>query len=107
MLATLVEGPANPAHPVRQHLPMSAAKSRGNTSLCSVVDPHHFVTDPDSIDHPDADPESDFYLMQRRMRIRIRSLFDADPDPTFHPDADPDLDPGFQIKAQTLKKKLK
>jgi hypothetical protein len=32
---------------------------------------------------------------------------DADPDPTFHPDADPDLDPGFQIKAQTLKKKLK
>ncbi len=33
---------------------------------------------------------------------------DADPDLTYHPDADPDLnpDPGFQIKAQTLKKVL-
>ena len=68
VLATLVEGPANPAHPARQRLPMSAAKSRGNTSLNSVVDP--FDTDPDSIDHPDADPDSDFYLMGSRMRIR-------------------------------------
>ncbi len=36
--------------------------------LCSVVDPHHLDTDPDS----------DY-------------LFDADPDPTFHQEAD--LDP--------------
>jgi hypothetical protein len=39
--------------------------------------------DPDLIDHPDADPVSDF-------------LFDADPDPTFHPDADPDPDPNIK-----------
>ncbi len=72
VLATLVEGPANPAHPVRQRLPMSAAKSRGNTSLYSVVDPHHFDTDPDSIYHPNAEPDSDFYLM--RIRIRLFTL---------------------------------
>jgi hypothetical protein len=29
---------------------------------------------------------------------------DADPDPTFHPDVD--LDPSFQIKAQTIEKKV-
>ncbi len=39
--------------------------------------------DPDSIYHPDADPDFDF-------------LFDADPDPTFHPDADPDTDPNLK-----------
>jgi hypothetical protein len=50
--------------------------------------------------HPDADTDSDFYLM----RIWI---FIADPDPTFHPDADPYPDPSIQIKAQTLEKVLK
>jgi hypothetical protein len=45
---------------------------------CSDVDPHHFDEDPD-----------------------------ADPHSTYHPDADPDPDPSFQIKAQTLEKKLK
>jgi hypothetical protein len=40
---------------------------------------------------PDADPNSDFYLM--RIRIRL-----------FHPDADPDLEPSLQIKVQTLEK---
>jgi hypothetical protein len=67
----------------------------------SVVDPHHFDVDrdadPDSTQHPDADPDSDF-------------LFDADPDadpdPTFRPDADPDPDPSFK-KAETLEKVLK
>jgi hypothetical protein len=40
------------------------------------MDPHHF-------DHPDADPDSDFYY------------------------ADPDPDPSVQIKAQTFEKVLK
>ncbi len=59
--------------------------------------------DPDSTYHPDADLDSDYYLMQ----IRIRILFDADQ--TFHRNADPyrDSDPGVQIKAQTLVKLLK
>jgi hypothetical protein len=38
----------------------------------SVVDPHHFDADPDSTYDPDADPNSDFYLMWIRMRIHIR-----------------------------------
>jgi hypothetical protein len=48
----------------------------------SVVDPHHYDTDPDRTYHPDADPDSDF--------------FNADPGPTFHPDADPDPDLSFK-----------
>ncbi len=47
------------------------------------TDPHHLDADPESINHPDGDPDSQF-------------LFDADPDPTFHPDEDPDLDPSFK-----------
>ncbi len=39
----------------------------------SVVDSHLFDADPDSTYHPDADPDSDFYLMQIRMWIRIFS----------------------------------
>jgi hypothetical protein len=31
---------------------------------------------------------------------------DADPDSTYYPDADPDPDPNFQIKAQSLEKKV-
>ncbi len=64
---------------------------------CSVVDPHYFNADPDSIYHPDADPDpySDFYWCGSGF------LFDADPDPTFRPDSDPDPDPSFQLKAQT------
>jgi hypothetical protein len=54
--------------------------------------------------HPDADPDSYFFLCGSRSGF----LFYADPDPdlTFHPDADPDLDtdPNFQIKLQTLEK---
>jgi hypothetical protein len=37
----------------------------------SVVDPHNLDADPDSICHPDADPDSDFYLMGIRIQIRI------------------------------------
>ncbi len=37
----------------------------------TVVDPHHLDADPYSTYHPDADPDSDFYLMRIRMRIRI------------------------------------
>ncbi len=40
----------------------------------SVVDPHHLDADPDSTNHPDADPEAD-----------PDSDFLFDPDPTFHP----------------------
>ncbi len=63
------------------------------------MDPHHPGAD------PDADPNSDFYLMQ----IRILILFDADaePDPTFHPNAHQDTVPSFKIKAQTLEKVAK
>ncbi len=34
--------------------------------FCSVVDPHHIKADPDqnSTSHPEADPDSEFYLMQ-------------------------------------------
>ncbi len=60
--------------------------------VASLVDPHHFYTDPDadadSTYRPDADP-------------------DADLDSTFHPDRDLDPDPSFQIKAQSLEKVLK
>jgi hypothetical protein len=58
-----------------------------STSCTSVPDS---VVDPDSTYHPnmdpDADPDSDFYLM------RIRILLDADPDadPGYQNDADPD-----------------
>ncbi len=52
--------------------------------------PHHFDADSDSIYHPEADTDSDFYLMPE-------FLLDADPDPTFYPDTNPDLDPSFQI----------
>jgi hypothetical protein len=38
-----------------------------------VVDPHHIDADPDSTYHhdvdPDADPDSDFYLMRIRIQI--------------------------------------
>jgi hypothetical protein len=54
------------------------------------VDPYHLDADPDSTNHPDANPDSDFYF--------IGSGFLFDPDPTFHLDADPDQDPSFQIK---------
>jgi hypothetical protein len=37
----------------------------------NVVDPHHFDADQVSTDHPDADPDSDFYLMLIRIRIFI------------------------------------
>ncbi len=63
------------------------------------MDPHHFDVDPDPTYHPDADPDSDFYLM------RIRNFFYVNADPTFHPDADPDS--SFQINAQTHEKVLK
>jgi hypothetical protein len=46
-----------------------------NLSLVSVVDSHHLDADPDSTHHPDADLDSDFYLMQIRIRLftlRIR-----------------------------------
>jgi hypothetical protein len=47
-----------------------------NQLLGSVVDPRHLDADPDSIYHqdanPDADPDSDFYLMQMRIRTWIR-----------------------------------
>ncbi len=62
-----------------------------HTVKLSFVDPHHLDSDldadPDSTDHPDADP--DYYL------------FDVDPDQTFHPDADPAPDPdtSFNVKA--------
>jgi hypothetical protein len=56
----------------------------------SVVDLHHFDADTDSTYYPDADPDSDFYLMRIRMRIFI-----LDPNPS------------FQIKAPTLEKMLK
>jgi hypothetical protein len=49
------------------------------------VDPHQFDTDPDSTDHPDADPDSDFYLM------RIRFRLGSDPVPAYHFDPDPDF----------------
>jgi hypothetical protein len=62
------------------------------------VDPHHLDADPDSTDHPVADPDSNFIFYVDP---------DADPDPTFHPDADPDPDHSFQIRAQTLEKVLK
>ncbi len=57
------------------------------------MDPHH--GDAATYD-PDADLDSDFYLMRKRTRIRL-----------FQPDADPDSDLSFQIKAQTLEKVLK
>jgi hypothetical protein len=59
------------------------------------VDPHHICTDPDSTYNPDADPDSDFYLMRTQIRL-------------FHLDVEPDQypDPSFQIKAQTLEKVL-
>jgi hypothetical protein len=42
------------------------------------LDPYHLDADPDLIYHPvanpDADPDSDFYLMRIRMRIRIPLL---------------------------------
>ncbi len=59
-------------------------------------DTGHRVLDKHSTYHPDADPDSDFYLM----RIRIRLC---------HPDAypDPEQDPSYQIKAQILEKLLK
>ncbi len=60
------------------------------------MDPHHFD---DSTYHPDADPDSDFYLM--RMGPDVDSTFHPDPDP------DPNSDPSFQRKAQTLEKVLK
>ncbi len=68
--------------------PSSTIIRQCSSVLCpqgSVVEPHHFITDPDS----------DF-------------LFDADPDSTFHPDADPDPNPdtSFQIKAQTIENVL-
>jgi hypothetical protein len=63
-------------------------------SSSSVVNPNHYVADPDadpdSTYHPDADPDAD---------LDPYFLFDADPDPTFHPDTDqdptfhPDADP--------------
>jgi hypothetical protein len=59
------------------------------TAMCSVVDLHHF----------DADPDSYFYLM--RIRIRLRLL---NPDATFHPDADPYLDPNYKKRLKPLKK---
>ncbi len=36
-----------------------------------VVDPHHLDADPDSTYHPDADPNSNLYLMRMRIRIFI------------------------------------
>jgi hypothetical protein len=42
------------------------------------VGPHHFDADSDSIYHPEADTDSDFYLMPE-------FLLDADPDPNFLP----------------------
>ncbi len=61
----------------------------------SVVD-----ADPDSTDHPDADPDAD---------PDSDFLFDVDPDadPTFHPNAYPDPDSSFRNKAQTIGKVLK
>jgi hypothetical protein len=38
----------------------------------SVVDPHHLDANPNSTCNPDADPDSDFYLMRIRMRNQIR-----------------------------------
>ncbi len=63
-----------------------------------VVDLHRLDADPDSTNHPDADPDSDVYLiwMRRRIRIRIFTQMRSDPDP----------DPSFQIKAQSLEKVL-
>jgi hypothetical protein len=55
------------------------------------VDPHHIDADQDSTYAPNADPDSDFYI------IRIRLYADVEPDP----------DPSFLIKAQTLEKVLK
>jgi hypothetical protein len=68
-----------------------------------LYDPHHFDADLYSTYHPDADPDSDFYL-KRISGCGSGFLFDADADqdPTFPPDADPDPDPSFQIKVQTL-----
>ncbi len=36
-----------------------------------LVDPHHFGGDPDKTQHPDADPDSDFYLMRIQVQFRI------------------------------------
>jgi hypothetical protein len=62
-----------------QHLPLrSSPKGLVAPQLLhfiSVVDPHHFDADLDSIYHPDvdldADPDSDFYLMEIQIRIFI------------------------------------
>ncbi len=71
------------------------------------------VADPDTTYHPDANPnadlDSDSYLMRIRMRSVSGFLFkaDADPEPTFHRDADPGPDLSFQLKAQALEEVLK
>jgi hypothetical protein len=51
-------------------IPVKLLYSTGNIVsnvqfVTSVVDPHHFETDPE----PDADPDSDFYLMRIRIFI--------------------------------------
>jgi hypothetical protein len=61
------------------------------------VDPHHVDADPDLTYHPDADPDSDVYLIWMRIRIRLFTLMRSDLDP----------DPCFQIKAQSIEKVLK
>ncbi len=56
------------------------------------MDPHYLDADPHSTYHPDADPDSDVYLIWIRIRIRLFTLMRSDSYP----------DPSFQIKAQSL-----
>jgi hypothetical protein len=51
---------------------------------------------------PDAESDTDYYLI----RIRIRIIIWSDPDQSLQLDADrnPDLDPSFQIKSKDLEK---
>jgi hypothetical protein len=43
-----------------------------NADYASLVNPHHTDADTDPTYQPDADPDSDYYLMGIRMRMRIR-----------------------------------
>jgi hypothetical protein len=52
--------------------------------LTSVVDPHHLDADPDLTYHPDADPDSDFFLMRVRIFVEEDAYPDADLDPDFY-----------------------
>ncbi len=81
----------------------------------SIVDPHHIDADPDSTYHPDAYPDSYFYLMRtlvailgpKKVSISGPNPSNATPDPSFHPDADSQILGSFQIKGVTLEKVLK